>query len=143
MPLNTEPFLNCRLVFVKPELTTLQKTFRKHLGVYLLPVIDICNFNSIYNCLNSDYDLPLYDFSLKQPEHYNGIVIPEFFFKDVRKLDFIQQNNIIIPKQLPVIEQLSDTLFDVNLTALEILHGFQTNFNSNETIQHQSVDTGR
>lgn len=132
---NTEPFLNCRLVFVKPELTPLQKTFRKILGdIYLLPVINICNFNSLYNCLNDDYDLPLYDFSLKQPEHYNGIVVPEFFFKDVRKLDFVQQNNIIISKQIPVVEQLSDTLFDINLTALEILDGFQTNSNSNKTI---------
>ena len=125
MPSNIEPFLNCRLVFVKPELTPLQKTFRKVLGdIYLLPVIDICNFNSLYNCLNSNYDLPLYDFSLKQPEHYNGIIIPEFFFKDVSKLDFIQQSDVIIPKQIPIIEQLSDTLFDVNLTALETLYGF-------------------
>ncbi len=122
---NIEPFLDCRLVFVKPELTLTQKSFRKILGdIYLLPVIDICAFNSLHNCLNSDYDLPLYDFSLKQPEHYNGIIIPEFFFKDVSKLDFIQQSSIIIPKQIPVIEQLSDTLFDVNLTALEILYGF-------------------
>lgn len=127
---NIKPFLECDLVFVRPNPTPKQIIYRRKLlqNDILFPITDICFFNSFKNCLNNEYgELPSYDFSFLNSNHIDTVVIPDFLFVDKNKLQLIKKFNFIIEKEIPIVQELPNNRYDINFKILEIINDSQNN----------------
>lgn len=92
----------------------------------LYPICDIEFFDSVKNCLNCDYDLPLYDFTLDRFSNgyqHNNAIIPGKLV--INRNDIINNKTVeqfclenkqkLVEQEVPIIQKIGFDQFAINL----------------------------
>lgn len=99
----------------------------------LYPLCDIEFFDSLRNCLNCDYDLPLYDFTLsRHTQQHNNPLIPGKFIlnrNDIINNMTLEQYCItnkqtLVEQEIPIIQKVGLDQFVINLFYVKLLKTF-------------------